>query len=58
MPPDAASAHPAIKIELLVRYLDAWLPAALHGQQAVFGDAEREVDHLALRLLDAPLNGV
>ena len=41
MPPDAASptpapsAHAAIKIELLVRYLDAWLPAALHGHKRV-----------------------
>jgi hypothetical protein len=35
MPPDTASAHPAIKIELLVRYLDAWLPAALHGHKRV-----------------------
>ncbi len=43
MPPDAASrsdapapsAHAAIKVELLVRYLDAWLPAALHGHKRV-----------------------
>jgi hypothetical protein len=43
MPPDAASSpgapaaspHAGIKIELLVRYLDAWLPAALHGHKRV-----------------------
>jgi hypothetical protein len=29
------SAHTAMKQELLVRYLDAWLPAALHGHRRV-----------------------
>ena len=27
----SAAAHAAVKRELLVRYLDAWAPAALHG---------------------------
>jgi hypothetical protein len=30
-----ASAHTAVKHELLVRYLDAWLPAAMHGHKRV-----------------------
>lgn len=29
------SAHAAVKHELLVRYLDAWMPAALHGRKRV-----------------------
>ena len=29
------TAHVAVKKELLVRYLDAWLPAALHGHKRV-----------------------
>ena len=29
------SAHAAVKHELLVRYLDAWAPAALHGRKRV-----------------------
>jgi hypothetical protein len=29
------SAHAAVKHELLVRYLDAWLPAAVHGHKRV-----------------------
>jgi hypothetical protein len=32
---DMSSAHAAVKHELLVRYLDAWTPAALHGHKRI-----------------------
>ena len=33
--PDGSAAHAAVRHELLVRYLDAWLPAVLHGHKRV-----------------------
>jgi hypothetical protein len=60
MPPEKASrkdapapsAHAAIKIELLVRYLDTWLPAALHGHKRVtYVDSSTDSAHAAAKVV-------
>jgi hypothetical protein len=48
----APSAHLAVKNELLVRYLDAWLPAALHGHKRVtYVDSSVESAQAAARVI-------
>lgn len=49
--PDRSGPHTAIKRELLVRLLDAWLPAALHGaRRATYLDAYATADSVAAAL--------
>jgi hypothetical protein len=48
----APSAHLAVKNELLVRYLDAWLPAVLHGHKRVtYVDSSVESAQAAVRVI-------
>jgi hypothetical protein len=48
----APSAHLAVKNELLVRYLDSWLPAALHGHKRVtYVDSSVESAQAAARVI-------
>lgn len=71
-PPDRHGPHSAVKRELLVRYLDAWVPAVLHGNrratyldgyatgdsvEAAFGVVGEFTDLLARRTLSVVLVG-